>query len=160
MSGTRLAGAIIDANLYMTLGTADAAGRPWVSPVYYAAAEYREFFWVSEPEATHSRNLATRPELSIVIFDSTVPINTGQGVYMAAVAEELTGAELERGIDLFSRRSQEHGGLPWTREDVQPPARLRLYRATVSEHSLLERERPRRTPVRLDDRPHPPRVVT
>jgi len=99
MSGTRLAGAIIDANLYMTLGTADAAGRPWVSPVYHAAAEYREFFWVSEPEATHSRNLATRPELSIVIFDSTVPINTGQGVYMAAVAEELTGAELERGID-------------------------------------------------------------
>lgn len=28
--------AIIDANLYMTLGTADRAGRPWVSPVYYA----------------------------------------------------------------------------------------------------------------------------
>jgi nitroimidazol reductase NimA-like FMN-containing flavoprotein (pyridoxamine 5'-phosphate oxidase superfamily) len=139
--------AMIDANLYMTLGTADPAGRPWVSPVYYAVAEYREFFWVSEPEAKHSRNLAARPELSIVIFDSTVPIDTGQGVYMAGVAEELTGAELERRIELFSRRSQEHGGRAWTREDVHPPARLRLYRATVSEHFLLERERPRRTPV-------------
>jgi hypothetical protein len=26
-----------DANAYLTLGTADAAGRPWVSPVYMAA---------------------------------------------------------------------------------------------------------------------------
>jgi uncharacterized protein YhbP (UPF0306 family) len=139
----------IDSNLYMTLGTADADGRPWVSPVYYAVADYRELFWVSEPEANHSRNLAARPELSIVIFDSTVPIGTGQGVYMAAVAEELSGAELERGIDLFSRRSQEHGGRAWSTADVQPPARLRLYRATVSEHWLLERDSPRRTPVSL-----------
>jgi nitroimidazol reductase NimA-like FMN-containing flavoprotein (pyridoxamine 5'-phosphate oxidase superfamily) len=28
--------AIIDSNLYMTLGTADENGPPWVSPLYYA----------------------------------------------------------------------------------------------------------------------------
>ena len=28
--------AIIDANLYRVIGTADQAGRPWASPVYYA----------------------------------------------------------------------------------------------------------------------------
>jgi Pyridoxamine 5'-phosphate oxidase len=28
-----LAAAIIDSNVYMVLGTADAEGRPWVSPV-------------------------------------------------------------------------------------------------------------------------------
>jgi hypothetical protein len=50
--------AIIDANLYMVLGTADEAGRPWVSPVYFAPASYREFLWVSQPQATHSRNIA------------------------------------------------------------------------------------------------------
>jgi hypothetical protein len=32
-----LARAIIDANLYMTLGTVDHDGRPWVAPVFYAA---------------------------------------------------------------------------------------------------------------------------
>jgi hypothetical protein len=31
---------IIDANLYMTLATADEAGRPWASPVYYAPSNY------------------------------------------------------------------------------------------------------------------------
>jgi uncharacterized protein YhbP (UPF0306 family) len=142
---------IIDANLYMVLGTADEAGRPWVSPVYYAAAGRTEFYWVSSPEARHSRNLGTRPQLSIVVFDSQVPIGTGQGVYMSAVAEELTGADLERGIDIFSRSSVGHGGHEWTVEDVRPPSLYRLYRATASEHSVLDpgSHPNQRTPVRV-----------
>jgi hypothetical protein len=38
-----LARSIIDSNRYMTLGTADGSGVPWVSPVWYASADYREF---------------------------------------------------------------------------------------------------------------------
>ena len=128
---------IIDENLYLVLGTADGAGRPWVSPVYYAPAGYGEFFWVSSPEADHSRNLAARGEISIVIFDSRVPIGTGQGVYMRAAAEEASGSDSQRGIDVFSRRSVEHGGSEWTLEDVRAPARHRLYRALASEHYVL-----------------------
>jgi hypothetical protein len=33
-----VARAILDTNNYMTLGTADADGHPWVSPVFFAAA--------------------------------------------------------------------------------------------------------------------------
>jgi nitroimidazol reductase NimA-like FMN-containing flavoprotein (pyridoxamine 5'-phosphate oxidase superfamily) len=66
----RIARAIVDGNRYMVLGTAGASGRPWVSPVYYAPSGYSAFYWVSSPEAQHSRNLAARPELSIVVFDS------------------------------------------------------------------------------------------
>ena len=57
-----VARSIIDKHRYMTLGTADADGLPWASPVWYAPRDYREFFWVSSPEARHSRNLAVRPE--------------------------------------------------------------------------------------------------
>ena len=89
----------------MVLGTADEAGRPWVSPVYFAVSDYTDFYWVSLPDARHSRNLASRPEVSIVVFDSSVPIGTGQGVYMTARAEELAGSELERGIEVFSRKN-------------------------------------------------------
>jgi len=32
--------AIVDANQYMTLATADEDGLPWASPVWYAAADY------------------------------------------------------------------------------------------------------------------------
>jgi hypothetical protein len=106
---------------------------------------------VAGQEARHSRNLAVRPQLSIVVFDSQVPIGTGQAVYMAAVAEQLTGAELDRGIQLFSRRGTEHGGREWTPADAVPPAPYRLYRATVSEHWVLEPDSPpdHRTPVSL-----------
>ena len=126
--------AIIDSNFYMTLGTADEEGRPWVSPVYYAAEGYAKFYWVSSPEATHSRNLAVRPEVSIVIFDSRTPVGSGQGVYMSAVAQELTDTDLDRGIAIFSRRSGSHGAGEWSLEDVGPSARHRLYRAIASEH--------------------------
>ncbi|HEY2960762.1 MAG TPA: pyridoxamine 5'-phosphate oxidase family protein [Actinomycetota bacterium] len=131
---------IIDANLYMVLATADAAGRPWASPVYFANSGYHEFFWVSSPEATHSRNIAVRPQVGIVVFDSQVPIGTGQAVYMEAVAEEVTGAEVERGVEVFSRRSLAHGGVAWTADDVRPEAGLHLYRATAAGHSILAKD--------------------
>jgi Pyridoxamine 5'-phosphate oxidase len=141
-----LAKELIDSNLYMTLGTADESGRPWASPVYYAPDGYREFFWVSRPESQHSRNLVVRPELGIVIFDSTVPINTGRGVYMTAVGELVADVELERGLAIFSERSQSHGGEAWTPADLESPEPLRLYHAIASDYSVI-RPRTTRTPV-------------
>ena len=35
---------MVDDGSYLTLATADHAGRPWASPVWYAHAGYREFF--------------------------------------------------------------------------------------------------------------------
>jgi nitroimidazol reductase NimA-like FMN-containing flavoprotein (pyridoxamine 5'-phosphate oxidase superfamily) len=121
----------------MTLATTDEGGRPWASPVYYAPEGYARFYWVSSPEAAHSRNIATRAEVAIVIFDSRTPSCSGQGVYVRAVTQELRGADLERGIAIFSGRSESHGATEWNPEDVRPPARHRLYRATASEHSVL-----------------------
>jgi hypothetical protein len=136
---------IVDGNQYMTLGTADASGRPWVSPVWYAADGYAAFLWVSRPGTRHSLNLSERPELSIVIFDSTVPIGTGVGVYMSGSAEELSGPALERGIEVFSRRALAQGGHAWGPADVTGSAERRLYRAEVSECFFGESDR--RQPV-------------
>ena len=135
-----VARSIMDSNLYMVLATADEAGRPWASPVYFAHAGYVELLWVSSPEATHSRNIAVRPDVSIVVFDSSVPIGTGQGVYMSAAAGELAEDELEQGVDVFSRRSVATGGVAWTADDVRGAAPIRLYRAAVAEHSILAKD--------------------
>ncbi|HEX5469033.1 MAG TPA: pyridoxamine 5'-phosphate oxidase family protein [Gaiellaceae bacterium] len=145
-----MARAIVDANRYMTLGTADADGLPWASPVWYAPASLREFFWVSKPDARHSRNIAVRPEVGIVIFDSTVPSGTGKGVYMAARAEQVTApGEVERGMAVFSARSVAQGGEEWAPGDVGPSARLRLYRALASEQFVLSQQ-DERLPLSLD----------
>jgi hypothetical protein len=130
--------AIIDGGLYMTLATADADGVPWASPVWYAPRGYSELFWVSYPDARHSRNLAAGPQLSIVIFDSTVAPGDGQAVYMLAEA-----AEAADGLEVFSARSVAQGLGEW--RDLSGP--LRLYRAVVSEHWMLGEERDERVPV-------------
>jgi hypothetical protein len=72
---------------------------------------------------------------------------------MSAVAEELMGDDIERGIAVFSRRSEARGAGEWNLEDVRPPARLRLYRATASEHFVLDPQ-DRRMPVELVERGH------
>ncbi|MFE7165995.1 pyridoxamine 5'-phosphate oxidase family protein [Streptomyces sp. NPDC057616] len=132
---------IVDAGLYMVLATADADGRPWSSPVYFAHVDCREFVWVSSPGARHSRNIAVRPEVGIAVFDSSAPIGTGQGAYMSAVAgavEETDAAE--RALEVFSRRSLRHGGRAWTLDDVRGDSGIRLYRAVAEEHSILAKD--------------------
>jgi hypothetical protein len=143
---------IIDANLYMVLGTADQQGRPWVSPVYYAVSGYHRFYWVSSPNATHSRNISQRSRISIVIFNSQMPIGEGQGVYMPADAIEVGGHDLDEWAEVFSRRSRAHGGRDWTPDHVGGQTGFRPYRATALEHFVLAKDgRPdHRIPVTLE----------
>jgi uncharacterized protein YhbP (UPF0306 family) len=129
---------IIDQSLYMAVATADRSGQPWASPVYYAPSDYRDFFWISQPDATHSENLRERREVGIAIFDSTVPIGKGQGVYVLGVAREIPAHETADGVEIFSKRSVEHGGEPLSVEDVSPPARHRLYQATAEAIYVLD----------------------
>ena len=128
---------IVDSNLYMTLATSDAEGRPWASPVWFAHEGYRDFLWVSRPEARHSRNIKIRPEVSLVVFDSTAAPGDAAAVYAEGRGEELEGDELERAIRTYSRRSEATGLAAWGAADVLAPARHRLYRATASTHFLL-----------------------
>jgi pyridoxamine 5'-phosphate oxidase-like protein len=136
-----LAKTTIDANHYMALGTADEAGHPWVTPVWFASEDYRHFYWLSSPDARHSQNLAGRPELAIAIYDSSVKPGTAEAVYMSGRAMELTGEELEPGIELYDRATRREIDLTWSLSDVQPPSLFRLYRAIAEEHYVLIRGR-------------------
>jgi uncharacterized protein YhbP (UPF0306 family) len=129
--------AIIDENRYMTLGTADQDGTPWANPVYFTPDGYTHFYWVSSPDARHSRNIAARPEVGIVVFDSTVRIGTAEAVYLSAVAGEVPDGELERCAELYSARFPELTHFP--PDQLRAPALFRLYRARVTEHSVLVR---------------------
>jgi nitroimidazol reductase NimA-like FMN-containing flavoprotein (pyridoxamine 5'-phosphate oxidase superfamily) len=129
---------IIDANPYLTLATADGDGRPWASPVWFAHDAYAEFLWMSRPGARHSRNVAARPEIGFVVFDSTVVPGTAQALYVDAVAEEVGADEVESAIAAYSARSEAQGIRPWRIADVVgSAARHRLYRARARSCSLL-----------------------
>lgn len=120
---------VIDANHYMTLATTDPDGRPRLSPVYYAAARYSDFYWVSPPQARHSRNLAARPEAEIVIFDSTAPVGEGEGVYLAATARAVADEELEAVLPEAFRATA--GARRFTSDELRD-SDLRLYVARTT----------------------------
>ena len=142
--------AIIDANAYMTLATADAEGMPWASPVWFAHDAFSDFLWVSRPTARHSRNVAVRPQVGIVIFDSTVAVGQARAVYLEASATEVRDHELEHAIRIFSERSEAQGAPAWTAVDVTAGAPHRLYRRSASSVFILT-TRDERLRVRVDD---------
>jgi nitroimidazol reductase NimA-like FMN-containing flavoprotein (pyridoxamine 5'-phosphate oxidase superfamily) len=129
--------AIVAGTRYMVLATADADGRPWATPVWFATEDGTRFLWVSSPAARHSRNIAARPEIALVIFDSQVAVGDARALYVAAVARELPDAEIDEGIALFARVSEAAGLSVWGRENVVAPAKHRLYDASATERSLL-----------------------
>jgi hypothetical protein len=132
-----VARALIDQSSYMTPATADAGGVPWASPVWFAPVDGREPVWVSSADAPrHSRNIAARPRVAIVIFDSTQAPGAGQALYVSARAEEVAQEALGRCLRAFiSTRART--ATAWTAADVRPPARHRLYRAAAEEHFVL-----------------------
>jgi len=66
-------------------------------------------------------------------------VGSARAVYMSARAEELSGADLERDVALFDTASQAQGlTRRWGLEDMLAPSPYRLYRATVSQHWVLD----------------------
>lgn len=127
---------LLDANSFLTLGTVDPNGRPWTSPVYFAASGLREFYWSSRTDAVHSRNLTERPQVSIVVFDSSVRPYHGRALYAVGAACELTGDDLERGLQVYPG-SGDRGATALTRDDVTGSSPYRLYRASATDLWVL-----------------------
>src|SRR5262245_12645022 len=133
----------------MILATADADGAPWASPVWFAHERYETFLWMSEPGARHSRNIATRRGIAIVIFDSTVAPGQRNAVYVEASADIVPDTELADAVDTYAARSVARGLETLVREEVSGEAPWRLYRARTSAAYVLEDERDRRVALQL-----------
>jgi hypothetical protein len=134
---------MLDEHRYLVLGTADADGEPWVSPVFYALDGYSRLYWLSDPQSRHSRNLAVRPSLSMVVYDTGAPVGAARAVYMSGHAEIVSGdtlaEELRRYNDGGAGKGASEFGLP----SVGEGGTLRLYRATITDHWVLDPTLPR-----------------
>ncbi|MBB2921790.1 pyridoxamine 5'-phosphate oxidase family protein [Cellulomonas cellasea] len=129
---------VLAASTYLTLATADADGRPWATPVWFASREWAEFVWVSRPGARHSVNLAARPGVGIAVFDPTVPVGTASAVYVEAEAAEVGPDDRVAALDVYNRRTGEQGLRRWTEQHVTGAAQFRLYRAVATHVWVLD----------------------
>ncbi len=90
MTNEEKAKSIIKKIIYITIATASEDGKPWNSPVYSVYDENYVFYWVSPRDTQHSRNIENNGYAFLVIYDSTVPEGTGEGVYIQAQASVVT----------------------------------------------------------------------
>jgi len=80
---------IIKQILYITIASVTKDGKPWNTPVYSAFDEELNFYWFSDKNSQHSNNVRDTKNVFLVIYDSTVPEGTGEGVYIQAEVLEL-----------------------------------------------------------------------
>lgn len=122
-------------NRYVVLGTVGDDGRAWTTPVYFASSG-RDLYWVSDQGAVHSRNLAARPDLSLVVFDSSVPPYHGRAFYAVGTASVVEGDDLEAGLEAYPGHPS-RGGSQLGPESVSGASEYRLYRVTADEAWVL-----------------------
>src|SRR5687768_12593809 len=116
---TTMAHEVIAANRYIVLGTAHPDGHPRVSPVFFNHHEHRSFYWVSEPDAQHSRNIAADPRVNAVVFDSSHPPGEKIGaVYLTGSAYEVPATDLEAEIPKAFVDSEAQGARAFTVEEL------------------------------------------
>ncbi|MFD3441812.1 pyridoxamine 5'-phosphate oxidase family protein [Streptomyces sp. NPDC058685] len=127
---------VMDSQRYLTLGTTGSDGRPRVSPVYFSHADYRDIYWVSSPAAHHSANIAERPDVALVVFDSTAPVGQGRAVYIDAHAAVVDDAELPRHCAEAFSRTAEKGATAFEPHQLRGDAHLRLYHARATSHEV------------------------
>jgi hypothetical protein len=108
------------------------------TPVWFAPDGYTTFVWVSRPDARHSRNLAGRPNVGIVIL--TRPSRSAAGRPSTSKRSPNRSRRRSRAgdrdvlaqVEVARRR-------PLRVADVIGSASHRLYRAEASAHYLLVR---------------------
>lgn len=95
---------------YITIATICAGidNRPWNSPVYSAFDSDCNFFWASDCQSQHSKNIQDNPSVFLAIYNSTIPEGTGagSGVYIQAQARELSDPDqIARAHQLMASRA-------------------------------------------------------
>lgn len=117
--------------------------------MWFARRDERRFLWASRPTTRHSRNIAARRDVAILIYDSRTIPDERQAAYIEATATELEGEDLDAGISAFSRESLSQGLPDWPRERLTGAGSFRLYQATVTAWFILADGPDERLPVPL-----------
>lgn len=118
---------IIEEVVYITVATASDDGDPWNSPVFSAYDRNYTFYWGSHTDSQHSRNIRSNGRAFLVIYDSTVPAGTGEGVYIRASAAEVTEPSE---VAAAHRLLRDRRPVPfWKPDDIGGDAPIRLFKA-------------------------------
>ena len=112
---------------YITIASVTPDSKPWNSPVFSAYDDDYNFYWGTHKDSQKAKNIAANENVFLVIYDSTVPPGTGEGVYVKAKAHQITKLEeVKKVFDLLKTR---HATSFWDFAAVGEDGPIRLYKA-------------------------------
>jgi uncharacterized protein YhbP (UPF0306 family) len=88
-----LAATLLDASTLCAIATVSRRGRAHVNTAYFAWSNELDLIWLSEPSATHSRNLRANTSVAIAVYDSSQTWGEpDRGIQLFGSAREALGA--------------------------------------------------------------------
>jgi uncharacterized protein YhbP (UPF0306 family) len=74
---------------YVSIATVGRDRRPWNTPMVGHFDDQMNLYWVTAKGSQHSRNIATNPQVFVVVYDTSAALGMGLGLYLQMRAEEL-----------------------------------------------------------------------
>ena len=113
---------------YATIASVSENGLPWNAPVFTAFDEQYNFYFGTHKDSQKAKNIRANGRVFLVIYDSTVPVGTGEAVYIKASAQEVSDpSELRRIFELLKERRK---ATYWGFAALDANGPIRLYKAT------------------------------
>lgn len=128
-----LAKDIVKSNIYLTLGTAD--GEPWVAPLFYCVSESYSFYFISQLDSLHTKQMLKNPKVAFSIFDSHAEEGKGTGIQAMGNVHMITEDELENEINNYHTTF-----IKIKPEFLKGDAPYRLFKLTPSEFWVTDPE--------------------
>jgi uncharacterized protein YhbP (UPF0306 family) len=86
-----------------------AGTRAHINTAYFAWSDDFRLVWISDPGATHSRNVRRSSSAAVAVFDSQQTWgNEDRGVQLFGTAGELRGRAAERAADVYAHRFRDY----------------------------------------------------
>jgi len=121
---------LLDAASLCAIATVAPGNRPHVNTAYFAWSPEFDLVWLSEPHATHSRNIRTNETVAIAVYDSTQSWGKpDHGIQLFGSAREVQGPAAQEAEVLYARRFPDYraGELGAYRFYRFRPRRLKLF---------------------------------
>jgi uncharacterized protein YhbP (UPF0306 family) len=95
----------MNASPLCSLATVTPGGRAHINHMYFGWGAQFEVFWISDPDARHSRNLLATPAAAVTIYDSHQTWGRpDRGIQLFGTAGAVTGRAAAAAERAYSRR--------------------------------------------------------
>ncbi len=121
---------LLDASTLCAIATVTPDRRAHINTAYFAWSPELEIVWLSEPRASHSRNLRANGSVAVAVYDSGQTWGEpDRGIQLFGTAREVDGREADEARALYTKRFPRFadGDLGAYRFYLFRPRRLKLF---------------------------------